>query len=161
MVSYAQTLEQTLSRAGRGAVQEQACERFAGLFADLSQENVRARAPEVYADGAWFHDTLKTLEGRDAIVAYLLESAAACTFCHAEIRDRVVSGPEIYLRWHMEMQLERVAKGRVLRSEGMSHLRADDEGRVLVHHDFWDAGGNLFEHMPVVGWLIRTIKAKL
>ena len=51
--------------------------------------------------------------------------------------------------------------GETVRSIGMSHIRFNSAGLVILHQDYWDSGGNLFEHIPVVGWLIRRIKARL
>jgi len=42
-----------------------------------------------------------------------------------------------------------------------SHIRFNAAGQVVFHQDYCDSGGNLFEHIPVVGWLIRRIKARL
>ena len=44
---------------------------------------------------------------------------------------------------------------------GISRIRINPTGQVILHQDYWDSGGNLFEHIPVVGWLIRRIKARL
>jgi hypothetical protein len=51
--------------------------------------------------------------------------------------------------------------GETVQSIGMSHIRFNSAGQVVLHQDYWDSGSNLFEHIPVVGWLIRRIKARL
>jgi hypothetical protein len=32
---------------------------------------------------------------------------------------------------------------------------------VVLHQDYWDSAAGLFEHVPVVGRLIRTVKSRL
>lgn len=43
----------------------------------------------------------------------------------------------------------------------MTHLRFDREGKVVLHKDFWDAGGGFFEHLPVLGRAMRWVKSRL
>ena len=51
--------------------------------------------------------------------------------------------------------------GKVARSVGISHLRFDGDGKIVLHRDYWDAAGGLYEYLPVVGGLIRWIKGRL
>ena len=72
------------------------------------------------------------------------------------------SGDRLYhFRRVMDTWLKKVAKGETLRTIGISIVRFDAEGRVLVHQDYWDSAAGLFDHVPVVGWGTRTIRARL
>ena len=44
---------------------------------------------------------------------------------------------------------------------GASHLKFDQQGRVVWHRDYWDAAEELYEKLPVIGWLMRFLKGKL
>ena len=44
---------------------------------------------------------------------------------------------------------------------GISHLRFDTEGKIILHKDFWDAAGGLYEDLPVLGGGMRWIKSRL
>jgi hypothetical protein len=44
---------------------------------------------------------------------------------------------------------------------GMTHLRFDSEGKVVLHQDFWDSTRGIFEHVPVMGAGIRLVKKRL
>ena len=59
----------------------------------------------------------------------------------------------------MEIRFKRFRKGELTRSIGMSHLRVGADGRILLHQDYWDSASGLFEHVPVLGYGIRKIKA--
>ena len=37
----------------------------------------------------------------------------------------------------------------------------DGDGRVLSHLDHWDAGGQFYARLPVLGTLIRLVKRRL
>jgi hypothetical protein len=40
--------------------------------------------------------------------------------------------------------------------------RALYQNGLIVHHrDFFDAGAMIYERLPVVGWVVRTVRARL
>jgi hypothetical protein len=135
--------------------------RFRELFSDLTEESIRAQLREVYAAEVYFNDTLKEIRGVDALEAYMLESARAVESCRVLVDDVASSEGNFYLRWRMEIRFRRFKRGVPTRSIGVSHLRLDDDGRVALHQDFWDAASGLFEHVPVLGYGIRAIKSRL
>ena len=44
--------------------------------------------------------------------------------------------------------------------EGVSRIEASDTGKVMLHHDFWDAS-ELMEKIPLLGVIIRKVRRKL
>ena len=44
---------------------------------------------------------------------------------------------------------------------GAWRIRFDAEGKVKLHQDFWDSAGGLFEHTPVLGWMLQRAKKRL
>ncbi len=138
-----------------------ALEGFSDLFSAFTPEAMRGKVRRVYAGDVYFNDTLKEIRGIDALEAYLVESAEAVEVGRVEIRDVARSGGNYYVRWVMELQFKKMRRGQMTRSIGISHLRFNAAGKVVYHQDYWDAAGGLFEHIPVVGWMIRTIKGRL
>ena len=133
-----------------------------GLLGKIDAANVRASTSKVYAPDCYLNDTLKTLHGSAAIEAYFLATAETAESVAATFDDVTRSGDGLYyFRWVMETRLKKVAKGEAIRTIGISVVRFDAEGRVLVHQDYWDSATGLFDHVPVVGWGTRAIKARL
>ena len=166
--SYVPAYQAALARtdpAETGTVVRQSAEgqaaiaRFKDLFSVLSTENVRNKAREVYAENAYFNDTLKTVIGAEAIEAYLLESAGRAASITVHFDDTVGEQGEYYLRWTMSIQFEEGSEP--VHSIGMTHIRFDENGKVVLHQDYWDAASGLFEHLPVIGGLIRFVKGRL
>lgn len=143
--------------AGREAG-EKASKGFAALYGDLSVENVQANARKVYAPGAWFNDTVATEVGVDAIERYLLRTARNAELVQAKVTDVAVSGPDCYVRWTMEVRVKSLAGGEPIRTEGISQLRFDDQGRIVLHQDFWNPANGIYEHLPLLGPSIRFVK---
>jgi limonene-1,2-epoxide hydrolase len=162
-MSYVEAMARTesVSRAQQGggsAAATVALERIRALYADLSEEAVRRSVRDVYAEDVWFNDTLKTVEGVEALEAYLLKTARAVKACRVSFTDVAASGDEYYLRWVMTVEFR---KGGKAESIGMTHVRFDKDGKVVLHQDYWDSAAGLYEHLPVVGWAIRAVKKRL
>ena len=45
--------------------------------------------------------------------------------------------------------------------DGTSALRFAPDGRVAEHIDYWDAAGNFYERLPVIGWLLSWLRRRL
>lgn len=147
----------------RGSEQErEALQRFQTFFSDFSPNKIERLIDQTYAETVWFNDTLKTVQGREALKEYLRHSAEAVDNCRVEILDRVAGEQQdYYLRWRMWISFKRFKRGVETHSIGMSHLRFDPAGRVLLHQDYWDAASALFEHVPLLGAGIRAIKRRV
>ncbi len=163
-MSYREALRraETIDSPAPGSQEESAAlERFKGLLSDFKAADFADRIRDVYAEEVWFNDTLKTIEGIDALEEYLLESAAAVESTTVEFEDLVASEGNYYLRWSMQIRFKKLKRGETTSSIGMTHLRFNRQGKVILHQDFWDSAAGLFEHVPAVGWMIRRIKGRL
>ena len=130
---------------------------FTELYADLSEENVRQRVRQTYAPEAWFNDTLATEVGIDAIQRYLLKTARGADSINATVQDVAVSGPDCYVRWSMEVRTKNLAGGKPTMTEGVSQLRFDEQGRIILHQDFWNPAAGIYQHLPLIGPAIRYV----
>jgi len=130
---------------------------FSKLYADLSEQNVRQRVRDTYASNAWFNDTLATEEGIDAIEKYLLRTAGGSEMIKGTTQDVAVSGPDCYVRWTLEFRTKNLAGGKPIVTEGMSHLRFDEQGRIILHQDFWNPAAGIYQHLPLLGPAIRFV----
>ena len=165
-MSYTEALERTDPlRSGHlapGSDEErQALDRFADFIAEMTSASMREKVQQVYAADAYFNDTLKELVGAAAIEEYMAHSMEATESVRAVVDDISSSGGDYYVRWTMDIRFKNYNDGKVARSVGISHLRFDGDGKIVLHRDYWDAAGGLYEYLPVVGGLIRWIKGRL
>lgn len=131
--------------------------KFAGLYGDLTVSNVTANVREVYAPDAWFNDTVATEVGAGAIEKYLLKTARGAEKVSAKVNDVAVSGADVYARWTMEIRAKNLAGGKPIVTEGISQLRFDPEGRIVLHQDFWNPAAGIYRHLPLLGPAIRLV----
>ena len=160
--SIVENYDQALQRyAGSDLAIDRGLEAFDKAFGDLADPSVAERMTELYAESLYFNDTLKTFDDRDDLVRYMAKTGASLESSSVEIRQVLRDGNDVFIRWTMEFRTS--AAGRKIHSHsiGMTHLRFDDQGRVIVHQDFWDSGHGLYAHLPFVGFLVRRAHDRL
>ena len=161
--TYAEALDRTAtSGTVEPASQDEAAaiSRLQSFLSEMSAERIRAEIRDVYASDVFLNDTLKTLQGVDALEEYFLDTVERTEFVRVRFDDTARSGRDYYLRWFMEYQSDRINRGAVVATIGMTHIRFDESGRVVLHQDYWDSADGLFERLPVLGWMIRSVKSQ-
>ena len=137
-----------------------AIDGFLGLFADFDRASVERAARDAYAVDTYFNDGFVEIEGGEAIAGYLARTAGATADIEVEIEDRVVADGEVYLRWVMRFATAG-PRSRTIVAPGMTHLRFDAAGRIAYHRDYWDGSGALAEFVPLVGSILRQVRARM
>lgn len=146
----------------RGSRSEtEAIGRFERFLSHLDEKTAREETEKVYAPDAYLNDTLKTVHGSPAIRDYFIKTAQGLESMTVRFDDLAVSGNNYYVRWTMETRMKNLAQGKTVRTIGVTLVRFDSKGRVLVHQDFWDSAQGVWDHVPGVGSVIRWIRSRL
>ena len=134
-------------------------QRFAQSFSTLDANRLGA-LEELYTPDVQFRDPLHSLNGLPALRQYFGQMYAGVQDLHYEFQGFDEAGPDQgYLRWTLCFRHPRLAGGAVIQVEGCSYLRWRE--RVYLHHDYFDAGALLYEHLPLMGRLIALLKRRL
>ena len=135
---------------------EQALAAYARFYETLSPDTLdglrRLVAPEVR-----FKDPFNDLRGVDAL---LRATSAMFRFGtpRFEVIDRALGERAGYLLWRYTVD---TASERPWIIDGMTELRFDAEGRVIEHIDHWDAAGQVYDKVPLLGTLLRLARRRL
>lgn len=116
-----------------------------------------ARLPEFYTEDAWFKDPFQEFASRARlrrVYEHMFDTLQEPRF---EVTGTVQEGQQAFLIWNMHFR----SGGRALTLHGSTHLSFAADGRVSRHRDYWDAAEELYEKLPVLGWLLRKLKKKL
>ena len=119
-----------------------------------------ARFSDFYAPDACFKDPFNEVRGVPAIkyiFSHMYRQVADPRFA---VLERVVAENGALLVWEMHFRRPG-GRGEAQLIRGASHLKFDQQGRVVWHRDYWDAAEELYEKLPVIGWLMRFLKSKL
>lgn len=164
VANFQQAIRSTTSVQGptRGSVGEkEAIARFENFLAHLDEKTAHEQTEKVYAPSAFLNDTLKTTRGSPAIRDYFIKTAQGLNSMTVVFDDVAVSGSNYYFRWTMETRMKHLAPGKTVRTIGVTMVRFDPQGRVLLHQDFWDSAQGVWDHVPVLGAIIRWIQSSL
>jgi hypothetical protein len=125
----------------------------------MTPASVNASATRVYAPSAYLNDTLVAIEGADKIRDYFARSAERTRALKVQFLEVARTGIDYYVRWEMTIDAPGLGGGQPVVSYGVSQLRFDPQGRILIHKDFWDSATGLWEYAPIVGPVLRRARA--
>jgi len=128
------------------------------VFERLAPEDV-GRLDGLYAPDARFKDPFNDVRGLaeiQRIFGHMFEALEAPRFV---ILDVVSQDDQCFLTWDFLFRMRRFNRAEQ-RIHGGSHLRFATDGRIVLHRDYWDAAEELYEKLPVVGALMRWLKAR-
>jgi hypothetical protein len=86
----------------------------------------------------------------------MAEPVEQCTFTVDSMQR---SGSDYFARWTMRLESS-AAKGEIIETIGMSHVRYNAEGKIIFQQDYWDTSAML-DRLPVVGFWTRLVKDRI
>ncbi len=102
-----------------------------------------------------FVDPFNDIVGIDRYVALFRHMYAAVTGPRFRIDGRALGPGAGYIRW----RFTGTVRGREVVIDGMSEVLFDaGTGRVSAHVDHWDAAGQVYARLPLVGRLVRALR---
>ncbi len=119
-----------------------------------------ATLERVYTDDAYFRDPFNEVRGAPElkrIFSHMFETLQEPRFT---IVESVCQDSSAFLVWNFDFRVKAWKPGVTRRIHGTSHIRFAADGRVSYHRDYWDAAGELYATLPVVGAMIRWLGGK-
>lgn len=116
-----------------------------------------SRAGEFYAADAHFVDPFNDVRGVAAIEKIFRHMFAQLDQPSFVVTDVCRGEASAMLSWSFSFS----ARGVAYRIQGCSRLEFDPKGQVVSHVDYWDPAKPLFMGLPVLGWALRKLYARL
>jgi hypothetical protein len=137
---------------------EQALNAYLRFYQELRPETVsrldRLAVPDVH-----FKDPFNDFRSRDRMKQVFTAMFHKVEQPRFIIRDHAISEQMTYLRWGFSFRTRGAPRPTTI--EGMSEVKFDMAGQVTAHIDHWDAAAQFYERLPVLGWVLRQIKARM
>ena len=118
----------------------------------------REQLRRLLSDDVRFIDPFNQLVGRDAVHAMLADFAARVRAPRFDVLYQGWDGDVCLLRWWMRGEVAIIGDWRVA---GVSELHFDADDRICLHIDHWDAAGQLYERLPLIGALLRWLRRRV
>ena len=135
-------------------------DRFKNMFNQLDKNHLEL-LEQIYTPDVKFRDPVHTLNGLPALRDYYSRLYEGVLSCQFTFEAEVIESQQGMLAWVMRFQHRRFRAGETLELSGISQLQFLDDGRVHNHRDYFDMGEFIYERVPVLGSVIRTIKKRL
>lgn len=135
--------------------------RFRDFYSDLGESNLTT-LDQLYIKDLTFKDPVQLVQGRDNLLRYLDHGLVNAIHCKFAIEIEMVDREQAFLVWQMRLQHEKLAGGREIQVPGTSHLLFAEESNLIKEHvDYYDLGAMVYEHVPVLGWVINKVRTKM
>ena len=136
-------------------------ETFRQTYGDLTRDNLADRVASLYADEFYFNDTVHIIRDRATLVDYMARTGESLAENRIDVHRVIRDGADVYVRWEMTFVTRAAGKTIDSHSIGMTHLRFNPSGQIVLHQDFWDSGSALYAHLPVVGFFVRRAQGAM
>ena len=138
-------------------------QRYIDFFEDLREDRL-ARLSDVLPDDVHFVDPFNDVIGLDKvrlIFKHMFRHLESPKFNVTHASSVPGSGRAGMLRWEFSAIPKRGRGREPMRITGMSEVHLAADGRIHEHIDHWDAGRQFYERIPLLGWLLKRIRAPL
>jgi steroid delta-isomerase len=148
------------SRLSDGPHEAAPIDRFIGFFEGLEQSDL-GLIGDIYTDDVHFVDPFSDFHGLPTLTGIFEAMFTKMRDYRLEVHEFGMIGPDTgFVRWTMYGYVKQLGKD-IWIVEGGSLVRFAEDGRVREQIDYWDAASQMYERLPVIGWVLRKIRQKL
>jgi ketosteroid isomerase-like protein len=131
------------------------------IFNDLRATNTEI-LKTFYAEDIVFEDPLGQINGLSSMQQYYQAMYKNVQDIRFEFKEDAVIGERHLCVWVMYLRAEGLNGGEEVSVHGVSEIEFQSETTLAIYHrDFFDMGEFLYEHVPVLGSVVRLVKKQL
>lgn len=133
-------------------------EQFKQLYQTFNTETT-AKLPLLYNAAIIFKDPIHQLKGIGALTNYFASFCKPDTYCQFEFTNQIISHDQAFFQWQMNYSHPRLKNGKPLSLNGGTLIKFNSQ--ITYHEDFYDMGAMIYQHLPVLGWAVKKINARI
>lgn len=114
----------------------------------------------IYDPKVEFVDPVRSHHGLPALQRYFANLLGNVTHCRFDISSIDAINNRLFIVWKMHYGHPQVAGGKPLTLQGTSVLKTE-ANKVVFQQDYYDMGAMLYEHIPVLGFVVKKLKNRL
>jgi steroid delta-isomerase len=134
-----------------------ALDELIAYYERLGPESV-GEMERYYAPDCSYRDPFNEVRGLAAIQQVTRRMYRHIRDPRLRVTERVAGEGVALLLWDFDFRMRLWRPKKTHRIHGVTLLRFDAAGKVRVQHDYWDAAGELYEKLPVLGWMLRAAR---
>ena len=133
-------------------------EDFVSTYQNLNSDNL-SKLADIYHPDVQFIDPLHQIHGLTDLTIYFEHLYANLISSEFVLTNQLEQQQQAAIYWQMHLRHKKINSGNTITVEGHSLLRRQDD-RVIYHRDYFDIGSMIYEHLPVLGGIVKLIKRK-
>ncbi|WP_133407610.1 nuclear transport factor 2 family protein [Parashewanella tropica] len=126
------------------------------LYQTLTKQDLH-KIYDVYHENVVFRDPIHRVVGVEDLHEYFQAMYKNTTSCHFDIYETFYDKCNAALYWKMTFTNPKIKRGKPILVEGHSLIRGQGD-KVIYHRDYYDVGEMVYEHAPVLGFMVRKLK---
>lgn len=130
------------------------------MYKELNADNLHL-LHDVYSSDIQFIDPAHKIDGLDNLTNYFKSLYRNVSSIDFSFENIIKQDNSYYLQWDMSYSHKSFARGRTITVSGTTFLRLNDQGKIYYHRDYFDLGEMVYEHLPLLGRLLISIKRRL
>lgn len=139
-------------------ISDAAVSDYITFFENLTPESLN-RFEEVFSSDARFRDPFNDARGVAAVRRVFEKMFDDVDEHKFKVQSYAVNGNSAYLVWVFEITPK--GKKKVWLIEGMSRIDFREDGKATAHIDYYDAAGQIYEKIPLIGGVLRLMRRKI
>ena len=132
--------------------------RLKDLYHRLRFENLDLLG-EVYSDDIVFIDPFHRLEGLSALTGHFAKLYRHLNEIHFVYSDQAWTTGSALLTWQMEISHRSLQRGKPISVRGATQVQFEE--KIHLHRDFFDGADLVYNHIPVVGTILQSIRNRV
>ena len=110
-----------------------------------------------YDEKVFFKDPFNEFNGREKLKKLFLHMFITLNNPQFVFIDTIENRKEIFLTWDFIFSY----KEKLFKIHGSSHLKLNDEEKIVYHRDYWDVGEEILLKIPLIKNLYGIFQKKL
>lgn len=135
-------------------------EKFLTTYQALNADNLEILS-EIYGAEVVFIDPAHEIQGLWQLTEYFKKLYRDINHINFNFHHPLQMNDVGYVQWSMTFSHPSIKKGKDIVVEGATFVRFGDKGKVVYHRDHFDLGSMLYQHIPLLGGVIKTINRRL
>ncbi len=134
--------------------------KFVEDINSINGSNAQQVLSEIYTNDVVFIDPVKEVNGLTDLTTYFEALYKSLSACHFTISNYTQNEENNSIEWVMRFQHKSIANNKPIELDGASFIEYKN-GKVCLHRDYYDLGAMLYEHIPVLGSVIRKVRSAI
>ena len=110
-----------------------------------------------YDENVFFKDPFNEFNGREKLKKLFIHMFITLKDPHFVFIENIENSEGIFLTWDFIFSY----KENLFKIHGSSHLKLNDEKKIMYHRDYWDVGEELLLKIPIIKSLYGFFQNKL